>query len=219
MNYLRSRYLLWGFLVVALVGVLGTTFWSKLRTLPRQGSSDPRPLEGLRSFGVVPDFSLIERSGKPIKLSDLHGKVWIASFIYTTCKETCPVQSAEMAKLQADLKERQNFRLVSISVDPERDTPQALSLYADQFKADPDRWLFLTGQRKEIRRLAQEGFRLSAVPVSRNSGSDGNVIFHSSRLVLVDPKKEIRGYYDSSDSESLLRLNRDLKTLLRKDWG
>ena len=75
MNYLSSRYLLWGFLVVALVGVLGTTFWSRLGTWPRQGSSDPMPLEGLRSFGVVPDFSLIERSGKPIKLSDLHGKI------------------------------------------------------------------------------------------------------------------------------------------------
>lgn len=216
MKDLSFRHLLCGLLVIVLAGVIGTAVWTRMGTWPKQGGWDERPLEGLRNFGTVPDFSLIERSGKRLELSDLHGKIWIANFIYTTCTDTCPLQSAEMAKLQEHLRQRTNVRLVSISVDPERDTPQVLSRYADRFKADPSLWLFLTGERGEIYRLAQDGFRLSAVPVSAPSASNGDAIIHSSRFVLVDTKKQIRGYYDSTDREALRRLKQDLKTLLQE---
>ncbi len=216
MKDLSFRHLLWGLLVIVLAGVLGTVVWTRIGTWPKQGGWDERPLEGLGNFGTVPDFSLIERSGKRLELSDLQGKIWIANFIYTTCTDTCPLQSAEMAKLQAHLRQRTNVRLVSISVDPERDTPQVLSRYADRFKADPSLWLFLTGERGELYRLAQEGFHLSAVPVSAPSASNGDTVIHSSRFVLVDTKKQIRGYYDSTDREALRRLKQDLKTLLQE---
>lgn len=214
MKDLSFRHLLWGLLVIVLAGVIGTAVWTRMGTWPKQGGWDERPLEGLRNFGTVPDFSLIERSGKRLELSDLHGKIWIANFIYTTCTDTCPLQSAEMAKLQAHLRQRTNVRLVSISVDPERDTPQALSRYADRFKADPSLWLFLTGEKETIYRLVQQGFRLSAVPVSTIEGKDNSIILHSSRFVLVDGEAKIRGYYDSTDREALRRLKRDLKTPL-----
>ncbi len=221
MKHSSTRYLLWAVLVLVLAGVFGTAYWTRIETQPRQGGSkDERPLEGLnKSFGTVPDFSLIERSGRPLKLSDLRGKVWIVNFIYTNCTDTCPVQSAEMAKLQAAVTEREDVRLVSISVDPERDTPEVLSRYAERFKADPDRWLFLTGGREEIYRLAQEGFLLSAVPVSTISGVDisavdSNAVIHSSRFVLVGLQGRIRGYYDSRDTEALKRLRNDIDRLI-----
>jgi protein SCO1/2 len=119
-----------------------------------------------------------------------------------------------MAKLQEELANEGKVTLVSISVDPEQDTPQVLSQYADRFKADPDRWLLLTGKKKEIYRLAQEGFRLSAVPAS-NGSQETNEIFHSSRFVLVDSQAQIRGYYDSADPKALQRLRQDVKVLLR----
>lgn len=217
MNYLSRRHLLLGFLAIALAGAAGTAVWTGQRLRSRQGGWDEKPLEGLKNFGVVPDFSLIERSGKPLRLVDLRDKIWIANFIYTNCKDTCPLQSAEMARLQNDLVDKTDVKLVSISVDPERDTPQALSRYAERFKADPDRWLFLTGEKREIYRIAQEGFRLSAVPASDVGQENNDSILHSTRFVLVDSKAQIRGYYQSTDAEAMKRLSRDLKTLLGKD--
>lgn len=195
-------------------GVLAAAFWTRLGVWPRHGGWDQRSLEGLENFGAVPDFSLTERSRKQIKLSDLQGKIWIADFFYSTCKDTCPLQSAEMARLQNEMENKSNLQLVSISVDPEHDVPEVLSRYADRFKADADRWLFLTGSKRQIYRLVQEGFRLSAAPASYREGKELDPILHSSRFVLVDGKGQIRGYYDSSDGEALKRLRRDLKTLL-----
>jgi len=217
MNRLSRRRLLWGFLAVALGGTVGAAVWTSQRFWPRQGGWDERALEGLKNFGTVPDFSLMERSGKPFGLADLRDKIWIANFIYTNCKDTCPLQSAEMARLQNDLMDKTDVKLVSISVDPERDTPQALSQYAGRFKADPDRWLFLTGEKREIYRIAQEGFRLSAAPASNAGRENDASILHSARFVLVDGKAQIRGYYQSTDAEAMTRLSRDLKTLLGKD--
>jgi len=217
MNHLSTSRFLWGFLAIAIAAALGAAVWTALRVWPRQGGWDERPLEGLKNFGTVPDFSLIERSGKPFGLVDLRNKIWIANFIYTSCKDTCPLQSAEMAKLQGELAQRENLRLVSISVDPERDNPQILSRYAERFHAQPGFWLFLTGEGEAIRRLAQEGFRLSAVPASDAVGKDGPIILHSSRFVLVDGQARIRGYYDSQDAEALARLRQDVKKLFREN--
>ena len=121
------------------------------------------PSKGWTRYGSVPEFSLVERSGKATTLADLRGAIWIADFIYTTCQDTCPLQSAEMAKLQEQWKDKAGLKLVSFSVDPEKDTTEVLASYADRYKADSQRWLFLTGAKEEISRLVQEGFRLSAI--------------------------------------------------------
>ncbi len=124
----------------------------------RGGTSKPLPV-----YWEVPDFSLIERDGRQVTLADLKGKVWIANFIYTHCIETCPFQTPELEKIQSEFSGEKDLRLVSITVDPENDTPEVLSRYADKFKADPERWLFLTGNKRAIYRLAQKGFKLSVV--------------------------------------------------------
>ncbi|HWO40567.1 MAG TPA: SCO family protein [Candidatus Eisenbacteria bacterium] len=174
-------------------------------------------MEGLQQrFGVVPPFSLTERDGRQVTLADLKGKVWIANFIYTNCPDTCPIQSAQLRQIQEGFKSEKDLKLVSITVDPERDTPEALSKYANRFGADPERWLFLTGEKEAIHKFAQEGFRLGAaeIPHSKRPES-GATHTHSPRFVLIDRAAQIRGYYVSTDSEALQRLRRDLKTLLR----
>lgn len=209
--------LLWGILLFVLVAVVGAGVWTGLGSGSKREDPGQRVLEGLERFGTVPDFSLTERSGRRLSLADLKGKIWIANFIYTSCKDTCPLQSAEMVRLQGDLAQHENFRLVSISVDPEHDNPKTLSRYAERFHADRDFWLFLTGEREAIRRLAQEGFHLSAVPAPDRVRENGPVILHSSRFVLVDGRARIRGYYDSQDTEALQRLRRDVKELFREN--
>lgn len=178
--------LLWGALVLVLAGVGFAGAWSGLRGgLPGWWSATgvaPR----LPAYGSVPDFTLMERSGRPLPAGALRGKVWVATFIYTRCPDTCPLQSAEMARLQREFEAEEDLRLVSVTVDPERDTPGVLSRYATRFGAHPDRWLFLTGDRAAIHRLVAEGFRLAVVeagelpesplddafPPSRGGGGD-----------------------------------------------
>jgi protein SCO1/2 len=161
----------------------------------------------------VPEFSLVERSGKPMTLANLRGTIWVADFIYTTCTDTCPLQTAEMGKLQEEWNDKPGLKLVSFSVDPEKDTIEVLSRYADRHRADSRRWLFLTGAKEEIGRLVQEGFKLSAVAVV-NAGSSESVIMHSPRFVLIDRQAQIRGYYDSRDQQALERLKKDVAILI-----
>jgi protein SCO1/2 len=214
MNAVKIRLLLLGFSVVALAVTLGAALWIKLER-PRFGTAQQRPLDRLSSYGRVPNFSLVERSGKEVTLARLRGTVWIADFIYTSCQDTCPLETAEMARLQERLKDTPSVKLVSFSVDPERDTPVVLSRYADRFGADANRWMFLTGPKKQILHLVQEGFRLSGVPAAP-SGPEAREILHSTRFVLVDQHARIRGYYNSLDAQALQRLRIDIAGLLEK---
>lgn len=185
--------------------------WASVQVLSSKGRDRLEQLQ--HRYGFVPDFSLIERSGSKLDLAKLRGKIWIADFIYTTCPDTCPLQTAEMARLQEEWKGVPNLELVSFSVDPERDTPRALSLYAKRFHADPKRWLFASGTEEQTRRVVEDGFRLAVA--SLPNGTTAGIIVHSPRFVLVDRQSRIRGYYDSQDPSALRRLRRDVATLLR----
>ena len=206
----QRRFMLQVTVGTVLSAVLVVLVIQQLRTPP----AAPRQpvLERLARYGPAPDFSLVERSGRPVSARDLRGRVWIADFIYTECRDTCPLQSRAMAALLTDLKAYGDLRSVSITVDPLTDTPALLSRYARRYGADPERWLFLTGELREIRRIVQDGFRLSAAPV--DSATPDPVVFHSTRFVLVDRDGEIRGYYDSGDPRALERLRRNARSLL-----
>ncbi len=195
----------------------------------------------LPEYGTVPDFSLTDARGRPATLADLRGKVWVATFIFTRCTETCPLQTAEMARLQAEFRQ-DAFRLVSISLDPTYDTPAVLARYAARYRADLDRWLFLTGEEKAVARLAREGFKLAfatrsskldpslgkeerlsrlgamfspGAALAHHAAAHPDEISHSSRFVLMDRVARIRGYYHSDDPASLEKLRGDIRALLR----
>jgi protein SCO1/2 len=165
----------------------------------------------LPALGAVTDFSLTEASGSGLQRTDLRGKVWIASFIFTRCAEACPTMMRQEAKLQEQLPRRDDLRLVSFSVDPDWDTPKVLTQYARTFGADKNRWLFLTGDKKQIYELAGRGFRLGA---QEGDPSREMPILHSSKLVLVDRNGLIRGYYDSTDDAALQKMVKDVERLL-----
>ncbi len=149
-----------GSLAVLLGGFLASAWvWYLFRA---QGPSGPdATLEGLQIFGSLPEFSLTESNRRQVTRADLLGNVWVANFIYTHCTDTCPLQSARMAGLQADFPAQRDLRFLSISVDPKRDTPPVLAQYAARFGADRDRWWFLTGDQEAIYALVREGFHLS----------------------------------------------------------
>jgi protein SCO1/2 len=145
---------------------------------------------------TVGDFALTERNGTTVHKADLLGKVWVASLVFTRCTGPCPQVTTTMARLQSDLPaEADDIRLVTFTVDPDHDRPAELTRYAENFHADPKRWLFLTGTQADIYRLLRDGFH---VPVEQNKGDErrpGNEVMHSPRLVVVDRKGHVRGYF------------------------
>jgi protein SCO1/2/putative membrane protein len=141
-------------------------------------------------------FSLTERSGRTITDEDLAGKVWIASFQFTRCTGPCPQISQTMRRLQKELAALPDVRLVTFTVDPERDHPEELRRYAEHFEADPERWLFLTGPEKEIYRLLKEGFHVHAAQRQGKARTPGAEVEHGTKLVVVDRHGHVRGYYD-----------------------
>lgn len=216
------RRLLWGLVALVSVAIVGVAMWR----WQGRGMSEAKSellLEGLKNFGAVPDFAFTERSGRKISIADLKGKVWVAQFFYTHCTDICPLTVPQMGLLHLEYLKDPEFRsaihFVSITVDPERDTPEVLSKYAEHFSADPQMWLFLTGDKDTTYRLAEQGFKLgigeekNPPEVVKKTGEEKE-LFHSNRLILIDRKAQIRGYYSGIDAEAMVRLRRDLKTLL-----
>jgi protein SCO1/2 len=168
-----------------------------------------RPAAPLPKIKDVPDFQLTERTGAGFGLAQLRGHYWIANFFYTTCPGPCAALSAKMGQAQSATAAWDDVRLVSISSDPEKDTPEVLRGYAETFKAGP-RWYFLTGKKDTIYELANKGFLLS---LTEDPSSQTEPITHATRLVLVDKSGAIRGYYDGTTSEGVAKLIGDLKRL------
>jgi protein SCO1/2 len=117
--------------------------------------------------------------------------------------------SSNMEKLQQRLPKE--VMLVSFSVDPTNDTPEVLTEYAKRYNADPERWLFLTGDAEALQKLSIEGFKLALDPAS---GTEAEPITHSSRFALVDRQGKLRGYYGMEDADTLDRIVADVKNLL-----
>lgn len=154
----------------------------------------------------VGEFSLTERSGKTITDKDLRGQVWIGSFIFTRCSGPCPAVTNTMARLQNELKDEMNaskLKLVTFTVDPARDDLNALKDYANTRQADPNNWLFLTGDEKTIHTLMKEQFKQA---VERKLGTDvkpGDEFGHGTRLVLVDKSGVIRAMYEGLPDDDM----------------
>ena len=163
------------------------------------------------SYGSVPAFQLVNQNGQPFGSAQLNGKIWIADFIFTSCRGPCPLISTRMSELQKPL-EKTDVQLVSFSVDPETDTPEVLRGYAEKLQADPKRWHFLTGPKSAIYKLSHDGFKLA---VSDGSDAEG-VPVHSTRMALVDRHDQIRGYYDALEPDAMTKLLADTNHLLRE---
>ena len=165
----------------------------------------------LPMLGELPAFSLLAEDGKPFGREDLLGRVWIADFVYTSCSDACPRLQAKMKKLQdrlIPLEQGGNIGLLSISVDPERDTPQKLKAYGETFGARAGLWRSLTGDQKEVERTVVRGFHTAMAKMPREDAdphAEAFDIMHGERLVLVDRMGRIRGYYDADDPDRLLR--------------
>jgi protein SCO1/2 len=184
----------------------GALFWLRQIEVHRLASRT------VSSYGTIPSFQLINQDARPFGSAQLKGKIWIADFIFTACPGPCPMISSRMSELQKPL-EKTDVHLVSVSVDPEKDTPEVLRGYAERLKAQPGRWDFLTGPRAAIYSLSRDGFKLG---VSDGADEAGTPV-HSTRLVLVDRFGAIRGYYNATEADAVTKILADTNHLLREE--
>ncbi len=161
----------------------------------------------LPDYGLIPQFTLVDSNGKPFDSQSLHGKVWVADFIYTNCPGPCPRMTSQMHQVEQQVNGFEDVRLVSFSVDPDRDTPAALTTFAHRFGGPTAQWYFLTGSPATLHLLARDVFKI---------GDLISVMDHSTKFMLVDKSGHLRGYYSSFDQEGIPTLLNDMKRLRKE---
>ena len=164
------------------------------------------PAPPLPEYGAVPDFELTDQAGRSFTGRAMAGKVWVADFMFTSCMGPCPRMSSRLHQVQESTAKLPGVELVSFTIDPRTDTPAVLKEYAKAHGAS-DRWFFLTGAQPTLHNLCRNVFKLGDV--------DGSLT-HSTKFILIDRNRQIRGYYDSYDPDSLSQLESDVRAVARE---
>jgi protein SCO1 len=161
----------------------------------------------LPTYSTVPRFTMTDSEGHAFDSSVLLGKVWLADFIYTSCPGPCPRMTSEMHTVHRRVSGDNDVRLVSISVDPEHDSPPVLNDFAHRFGGPAEDWVFLTGTPRTVHLLAFEVFHVGDVIANMD---------HSTKFILVDKRGVIRGYYSSLDADGIKAMLHDMAALRKE---
>jgi protein SCO1 len=172
----------------------------------KSGESQQKTASSLPSIKEAPAFSGTNALGKPFESSQLRGSVWLAYFFFTSCGGPCPAMNARVESLQKAFAGN-NVRFVGISVDPDTDTPSALNAYGKRYNADWTRWQMLQMPLDSVKSIAVQGFMLA-------QGAENDPNLHSTRLVLVDKRGMIRGYFDGLDDNEAAKLSTSITAVL-----
>ncbi len=159
----------------------------------RQSVGTPLPV-----LGQVGGFTLTNQAGQMVTLTNLQGQVWVGDIIFTRCAGPCPRMTRQMKELQDGLPSGSKALLVTLTTDPDFDSPAVMKAYGEKFGADFSRWLFLTGSKREIARLAIDSLKLTAIekgPEDRENPQD--LFIHSTIFVVVDKQARLRGVFQT----------------------
>jgi len=198
-------------LLIATVVVAALYGWVRFRA----GDRAPLPV-----LGQVTSIALTNQTGRLVTLESLRGHVWVADLIFTRCPGPCLKLTRNLAELQRRLPADLPVLLITLTADPEFDTPEVLSEYAARTGADLRRWHFLTGNRTNINRLATGQLLLSVQETDPAEREDENDLYlHSTKWVLVDRQGRLRAVYEGTDPASVRSTERDIRRLLRERSG
>ncbi|MGI8905240.1 MAG: SCO family protein [Candidatus Sumerlaeaceae bacterium] len=201
----KGAWLAWIAFTVLIIGVGAAAMFQKL-----QGARLGEPLPKL---GAVPAFGFTNEKGTSVTLADLKGRPWVVDFIFTRCGGQCPLMTRHMMGLQGWLRDKGHteVQLVSVTVDPETDTPEKLAEYGKTFHADPGQWTFLTAAKPEIYDLITTGFKLG---VEENRDKPVTEMFvHSNKFALVDAEGQIRGYFVLEEEPEMKRMQAAIRRI------
>jgi protein SCO1 len=173
-------------------GLLGLIYLAGLTKMGRARQSN------LPVISHIANFTLTNQNGQVTTLADLTNHVWVADIIFTRCAGPCPRMTGQMKSLQDLLPQNSNAKLVTLTTDPDNDTPTVMKRYGERFNADFDRWIFLTGTKTEIAALASGSLKLSAVPVKlEDQKSVADLFIHTTIFVVVDKHAQLRGVFET----------------------
>jgi protein SCO1/2 len=208
-NFRPIRWLIWGtlpLLVFAMVAALWLSIQQRAAAIQNIWLNYP-----------LPNFTLTNQDNQPITLADLRGQVWVADIIFTRCAGPCPIMSRRLSELQSSLFKNDSVRFVTLTTDPEYDTPVAMKRFGERFNADFKNWYFLTGEKKQIARLAVDGMKLVVLekkPEEREN--DADLFIHSTRFIVVDKNGIVRASFDSTDPATRSQVVKVVRKLSRE---
>ncbi|MCA9401863.1 MAG: SCO family protein [Candidatus Omnitrophica bacterium] len=184
-------------ILLSLVGFIGFGYF----LLKREMGSPKLPV-----LGEVKDFKLINSKNEPFDSRSLDNKIWIVNFFFTTCGDICPILSKNMGNLSRTFELVKDVTLVSITVNPEQDTPEVLADYSQKYRTNQN-WFFLTGEREDIKDILVNSMKI---------GDIKEPIFHSNRFILIDRYGYIRGYYNGTNTGEVNQLFKDAAALVKE---
>lgn len=161
----------------------------------------------------IQDFDFIDQYKRVFSSNSIENKIWVVEYFFATCKGICPIMNAQMQRVQAAYLADTNVVLLSFTVDPDQDTPSVLKDYAEAHEAVDGKWFFLTGIKSKLYSLARKSFFLLKPAEAKNQGDAGGDFIHTNNFVLIDSKKQIRGYYDGTNSKEVDELINDITVL------
>ena len=180
---------------------------------------NPLPIYGQKEFieGIdkdtvyhtIPFWSFENQDGQHVGSKDYMGKPYIAYFFFSHCPQICPRLNANMKQFQDDTKDL-DYRVVAYTVDPTRDSVERLKFYAEEYGFNLTNYNFVTGSQTSIYELGVNGY---LVPNSQDALAPGGFL-HSEKLILIDSKGRIRGFYEGTENAEVELLKKDLKTLI-----
>ena len=206
------QWLVWGGLVLTIIGI-AVAFLVSDR--PGRGGN------GNEEFRVItqglPAFNLTNQSGHPVTPSDFSNYVSVVDIVFTRCAGPCPEMTRRMSELQRDIPANLPVKLVTVTTDPEFDTPEVLKRYSERFGANAERWWFLTGAKSDIARLAREGLKLVAQETKpEDRQNDADLFIHSTVFVLLDKHGRLRGQVESTEPDFSARVQSAVRRLARE---
>ncbi len=203
------EWLVWGTLVVTILVITAAFAWTQWQ----QARVSTLPVITQQ----LPDFALTNQNGQVITPANLLGQVWVADVIFTQCPGPCPKMTERMSELQSALPPSLPVKLVTLTTDPEHDSPAVLKRYGERFKAQFDRWMFLTGSKQQIALLARQGLKLVAEETRpEDRVSDEDLFLHSTVFVIVDKHGRLRGSFDSTEPDFQKKILSAIKSLARE---
>ena len=166
----------------------------------------------ISKYHKISDFELINQNGEIITQEYYKNKIYVADFFFTTCQSICPIMTKNMLEIQEQLKNDKEILLLSHTVTPEIDSVQQLKKYALENRIDDDKWNLVTGEKKQIYDLARKSY----LAVEDSEFGDFDMI-HTENFMLIDKKRQIRGFYDGTDKNEIIRLLSDIEILKKLD--
>ena len=162
-----------------------------------------------KKYHKIANFSLTNQNGKTISQADYKNKIYVADFFFTTCQTICPIMTDYMAQIQKETINDNEVMLLSHSVTPKMDTVAQLKKYSIKKGVNDSKWNLVTGDKKQIYELARKSY----LAVKDQGNGDAFDMIHTENFILVDKKKQIRGFYDGTKQEDIKKLLSDIKIL------